>query len=588
MAIKKDQIISRIERRLGLDAERNREFAAYANIVNMKWDGVPGLKGKSWAVEFIDPTGRNLLQQSINIFSTQRPKFDILPSGPASSEDAERLERWVEWQMFKVNRRGRKEPLRESLRYSTQCNMIAGQLDCMTYWNPKFEGINDGPFSVTLHEPSTVHYEMGNYGIRWVATVSNLEASEVIDHWGTYKSASADGKKVEAAVQKIEALIDENPEQRLGYVDYVDKEKRWAFCFPVPSDQEIDEIPDRGRIDIVNGKNALPFIPWSIVEGTGDALLSPLHKGKLWVNVNRTETIKRSNAYRRAFFPLFAKEGVDGEVVMDYSGDVDIATVPVGTKLTQLVPPPLDPAFDQLSLQDRNLMAESTGLQELASVQAANVQYATINALIELKVNQLAPYKVSFEKFWSQIAELMFRWVDATDKPITGYRLENNSGQLVAGEKVNVGKDDYDPETLTITCELLANNPTDRGQRINQAVQIKQAGIKMPDDELLEGLGNIAPKVSIERWYKQQIQDMALAMMQKEKDMAMQLQMSQAQAGIQMQMQAQQNPPPTQGAPAQPANQVQGGQGVNPAMGGVPPAMNAPEQTQTSLRMEGQ
>jgi len=43
-----------------------------------------------------------------------------------------------------------------------------------------------GPFCVTVHNPRNVYYEMGKYGLKWVASVTKLYGQEIINHWSVY------------------------------------------------------------------------------------------------------------------------------------------------------------------------------------------------------------------------------------------------------------------------------------------------------------------------------------------------------------------------------------------------------------------
>ena len=97
------KIIQKIKRKYAVMKEEFKEFAAYDKIVRMEWEGIPTLKNKDWYVEYIDTTGRDIVQQSVNIFSTQHPKWNILPRGLGDIEIAKKFEKTLEWHMWKAS-----------------------------------------------------------------------------------------------------------------------------------------------------------------------------------------------------------------------------------------------------------------------------------------------------------------------------------------------------------------------------------------------------------------------------------------------------------------------------------------------------
>lgn len=582
-----DKILTRVSRRVTLDESRNSEFKAFDDMVNMEYELPSGLAGREDVVKFVDPAPHDAEKVACNIFDTYNPKWDVLPRGPDDKDSAEELERWLEWMMQRANEHGETEPFRKMMAHSLRYGMVAAQLDYLPYWQngtkdkAQKEWAGGGPFCIVLHHPSSVHYEMGSYGLRWVASVTNCPAADVIDHWEAYTD-----KKVKGALKKIDAFLEDDEEARLTVVDYTDHNKRYVSCW-ITEGEEPDLDNDAEEIVLVDEENKLPFINWVVAVGSGDPLLTTLHRGNLWTNANLTETIKRSTAFRRAFYPLLMEEGQGEEVQTDYTGATDKLIVPPGKKVTQLIPPPIDQAFNQLSAEDQGRMSQSTSMQSLLSLgnNNNNVQFATINAIIQINMTQLESYKRTMEKALKGLGKMAFKWIKFVGKSETAYRPAPGGNGLMQGQQISIGPEDFDEETLFIEAKLIPNAPTDKMQLVNMAVQLKQAGFRIPDSEAIERLGYGNPEALAERWAQEQMEQTALQQFIKERDAELQVQTQAAIMQLQLQSQGQppqEQPPQQQGqAPVMP-----GGQGMNPAMGGSSPMEAAPDMTRTAI--EGQ
>jgi hypothetical protein len=579
-------IIRKIKRQMTLKADEKADMRAYNDICEMRWDGIPDLVDKEWYVEFKDPTGRDMIQQAVNIYATHNPKWEVMPIGMGEIDEAEKKERWFEWQMQIANSHGEEAPFPKMLTHSTKFNMICVQLDYRPYWD-KSEDAKKYPFCIKPYEPTIIYDEYGSYDEPlWVAVVNNIHAVDVIEFWSEYSEGDA---RVKSSIDRVEALVKEDPEQRMMYIDYTDNKKRWVYCYPVPSDvidESLGEDFKRDIIDIMDKKNALGFINWAIARGEGDALLSPLHKGNLWMNINRSETLKRSIAFRRAFYPLFIEEGLGG-TQMDYSGDQDIAKVPTNTKLTPILPPPLDPAFNELSAQDRAMMTRSVGMDNMGGFDASNVQFATINAIIQLRLSILEPYKRTFEKACRRIATLMPKWLEATKDTVTSYRTSTSKPDvLMRGEELSFSSEDFIEGKFFVDCTVLPNNPTDRMQRVNEYSLLKQNNFPVPDSEYVERFGFGSPEVLLSRYEDQQLASATLQAKIKEiiGEADVKIAALQAKAQFEIQAQAQQGQAPPEKNPTQPATTNAQGQGFDAARGGEAPMTPSPEMTQTALR----
>jgi hypothetical protein len=606
------KLVNRIYRQQVLAADDILDYQSYDDIVAMKWDGIPNLKDEDYYVEFIDTTGRDIVQQAVNIYSTQKPKWDILPRGIGDIDTAEEFERVIEWYMWKAAQCGETRFHDESMISACKYNKICGQLEWLKGEDDYYY------FHVSIYHPSTVRYEYG-VKLNWVSVVNNVSAVSIVEKWQDYES----DKGIEAALKKIEELANDDPEQRMMYVDYTDKDRRYVYCYPV-SDTTIDDslgYDDDGKeqvdcILIQDKKNALGFINWSIARGVGDPLLAPLLKGGQYDRINDEESILRTKAMRIVFEPMYMQEGrEDADADIDYSGGQVVMKVPTGARMTKMNSTPLDPAFSQLVGQDRGSITESIGISSSASMQTgSNVQNSTLTNQIKLRLAQLDPYKKVDEQFMAGLAYLMFKWAKKKDRILKGQVLYDKNSKDPTKESYKRGEEiDIDPEkinldALYIECRILPNNENDKLQITNQISMLKQSGIHIPDDEFIEMLYMGDPSVLNAKWEKQELNSAVFQAKQKEilneVDISMQkqlqefgamLQVKTQEAMMQMQQaqaqgQGQGTPPGQQGAPAgqeaaqqgqpMPSDAAASGMGADAGMGGMPPQEMNPGMTQ--------
>lgn len=580
-------------------SEEFEDNIEYDKIVAMEYRGIPNLKDKAYYVEFIDTTGRDIIQQAVNIYSTQKPKWNVLPRGLGDLDTAKEFEKTIEWYMWKAAQKGRKRFHSEALINSCKYNKVCAQLE----WK-KDESGNEYP-CVKIYHPNTVVYEYGSE-LQWVAVVNNVTAVSVIEHWNDYAKPNwldklTAGDTIGKALKELQSLSDDDPEQRVMYIDYEDKKRRYTYFYPVTG-TEVDDsfgLDDEGKptadvVVIQDKENKNGYINWAIAEGEGDPLLAPLYKGNYYNNVNDLESLKATQLFRRAFFPMFMKHGRQGESVdVDFSGDEVVMEAPDGSQITQTVPPPLDSGFNELSAQIQGKMVNSIGISSTSSLQVSNVQHSTLQDQIKLRLAQLEPYKRVTEQVFTQIAYLIFKWAKKKDKTLQGsvlYPSKSDGKAFEQGSEVKVSPDQINLDALYITCDILANNANDRLQVTNQIAMLVQSDIPIPTSEYIEMLGLGDPDVLLERAEAEKLRRTVLAAnlqeLMNEPVKKMQMEMATFQAQLQQQMQQMQmqqqqqmaqgaNPNAGQVAPQQgmplPSDATAQGLGADASMGGIPP-----------------
>ncbi len=610
-------IIGKISRQWTLREDEREDYQAYDDIVAMKNDGIPNLRDEDYYSQFTSPIGRDIVQQATNIYSTQTPKWDILPRGLGDMDMAEKMERILEWYFWNAAQLGENRFHTQVLIHAIKYNRVCAQL----------EWLDDYNFCVKLYHPGTVVYEYGSK-LQWVATVENVYATAVIQHWRDFaeepttnearqkKSGGIYNKdKIGAALEKIEKLIEDDEEQRMMYVDYTDNKTRYVYCWPVTNDTVDDSFgyDDDGNekddlIVIQDKDNVLGFINWAVATGEGDPILAPLHKANLYQNINDAETIKRTKAYRTALEPMYLQEGASTESIeVDFSGPQVVAKAPVGSRVTKLTPTTLDPAFNELSAQDARIATNSLGVGDTANINISNVQHSTIVEQIRLKLAQLDPGKKIGEQIHVQLGKLMFMWAKKNNKILQGRRLYSKTKGLAKGTEVEIRPDDINMDALYITCKIMPNNENDKLEMVNQISMLVQSGVPIPMKEYIEMLGMGNPDVLMEEFERQDIRRTALeakktemlgeaqnllqqkmaefnAMLElKMQEMSMQMQGQMQQQQMMAQQQAQPSIPgqeaAQQGMPV-PSDQMMQGQGFNAGMGGMPPQAANPSLTQ--------
>ena len=609
-----EKILKRVSRRVTLDEDYVDDCKHYDHMVNMEWTPPDGFSMRDYIRVRISTDPHDFLKTAANIFDTHNPKWDILPRGPEDADAAEELERWLEWHMQRSNMHGGREPAREQLMHVMLYNRICIQLDYLPQWLPKDKNqwtkdqkaaMQIGPFVQTNHKPANIHYERGRYGLRWVAAVSLMPAGDVIEHWQAYAAgenekgsdeASKNRIAVRGAISQIESILDEDEEANLTVVDYTDHDTRYVACWKTAGQEaDTDIFDDKGGtqvdvIEIVNVENKLSFLNWVIEDGESDPLLFPLHKGGIWENQNILKTVQDTTVLMRAWYPLYAHTDPTGgqkPLELDFSKPTPAAELGPGENMIPLNPPQLDPGVAQLSAQNDAQAAKSVGIQSFGSLDAANVQYATINAIVQLRLTDLEPYKRTFERAASEVGKMMFLWIKETNSSQIGYRMTSKGDGKPKGQQIMVSPDTFDPEFLFVRCELMPNSPTDQLQRTNMVQMMKNMRLPVPDEEYVEFVGMGNPEALRDRFAKQEIWNAALSTfvqtMQGQAQMALQQQQQAAQQQAQPAQQSQ-NQPPAPNSPQQPSMENAGGQGFSPPQGGESPMTANPQMTQTVMQ----
>ncbi len=564
------------------------EYAAYDDMDNMIWKLPPPLSEMLEMRIDISSAPHDHLKTGCDIFNTHVPQIEILPKGPADIDFAKQREVWAEWQVAQSNQRGEKEWTREVLEQSLKYSHICAQVDYLPYWLPeesmrtkeqKAQAAVGGDFCVTLFHPSSAYGGFGKYGLTWAGTVQVKNAIDVAEHWSVYQSDMH--PSIASAIAKLRDFEDEN----VGVVDITSFQRRYVAVVPIGDSNTVtaEQIENEGnRIVILDSDNPLSFINWTIVQGRNDPLLAPLHRSGLWNNQNLIQSINTSTTLKYAMPPVRKHTSLGGKKLQErYDGTQSTIELDasIGEDVENMVLPELDNRFLELLSRNENRMGTQTGLRNLNNVDpVGNIQYATLDAFINLSMTRLQPAVRLAEKAMNQILALMFLWVKESKTISKAYIMKKGDKQ---GRSVDLSAEKFDPATNFIKVTFGQNKVGGKMQDATYYSTLKQSGAPIAWSNILEKLGEGVSEVLMSDFVDEEIVMTALQAYKDKKMLDVQLQ-SQAAMGA-MQAQAQQGTEPAQqGQTPIPFDQMQG-QENNPAVGGTPPAMGAPELTQTQI-----
>jgi hypothetical protein len=584
------RIAKKISRKMEEFVSLRDLWLAIDDMDKLRWNLPEALEKKDWALVDIDTSAHDALKSSANIFSSYLPKISVQPLHVEDGDRAERLERWLEWQLKMVDRRTGSlvwDVMKQSVTY----DVFVAQVEYLPYWMPKNKKartprqkryMRGGPFAITPHHPSSVYWEKTPYGLEWVAVAENSLASEIHDYWLPYANKNTlAGKKVMAAIKSLEVMIAEDGEARVDYFDYTDYETRLVYFYESKS---LDKEAGHGRDDavkIVDAENELGFIPWVVsVGGTTyekdpefmvDPLVATLHRSGSWKNQNLYESLQTSKVLKSWGMPdiITLTPTGDGKEI-DYTGDADALNLSPGEEARPFVKQGIDLGMREIVDRGRGRMQANLGVNALQNAGiTGNIQFATFNAQIQIALSTLSKPKRVAEQAFADIAMLFFEWLEKTGDTVVGYR-SADAGEGVekkSGFGIKVNRDEFMLDDLFVTAKMLPNNPTDRMQRMNLA-SLANDKMHIPLSSLTGDLGyEESPDYLQTKWQEEQLEFAAMTNFIEMQRAQMQLQMAQQQAQ-QPQIPNQPGNVTGQKGVDTPTNEIAQGQGFDTSQGG--------------------
>lgn len=566
------------------DRERDKAFRAYQQMYHNDWSLPAGLAEVQWIHKTISSDPHDAINAGVNVLSNTEPhvKFMPLANDTANKTRANMIENVLKWQLKSLNRRRpapvQSDAVRSALTYAAIAMNVVDldwQLKIVKEAGGNARRLNAARnysrFMVNTFNPLDVHVRYSNLMPEAVLLCQTRSASSVRDEWG-----SRVGKKLDNA-------ITEN--LNITFWDYMDYETRSIWCTASQSSGDSDTVRIMEVEDL-----GLPFLPWVALMGGSTLESDPQHQyhsmlysvymSGQWETQNVVETLVTSEAIARAAQPRISAEGQGvGKVEYDAMSPDGIVQPPIGINLKALPPQQLDPALTGIADRIGNRIDKSTVSRILMTGEVpSGTAFSSLNLLTQTAVGALKPHQKLAEQALSEMFTLMLLWVEHTGNPLTAYDTTKKN----LGAEYIIEPDTIDPKNLYVECSLVADVPTDRQQRANTAMLLKNAGL-LSIERGMEELGIDDPQTEMETIDLEKFKNNEVNLLIQQRQLELQMKVQQMQQQLAA-MQAQQQQQAQAAQQGQMQQQMQGGgQGFNPAAGGQPPIGMTPGATREQL-----
>ena len=587
------------------DAQRD-----YEAMSRLDWKPPAPLSTFAWIRPRVSPAPYDALRGAVTAFSNFMPRFTVHPltvCGATKAKDDRSLEakelanKWEHVFMWLLEDNLRRNPsfLADIVWSAVLYDEINGRpLHLPTQWKAtkRDPGAREkasqryGDYLCSIEDPKTVHVRYSSEMAEAVLGVTLRRARDIARIWNNGEVAA-----------KIKNKKDHADEFYVEF-DWVDYERRYAWCVETPNPAEIE---DKGITLFEPApwlREGVPLLPWINVAGGTKIDVAPEHQRKpllyavrqaqMWANSSIMGTIQMSQAIAEAAAPRNVVKGPGAEdVEIQYGepgGRINLTPFQVYERIQQLG---LDPQVQAAYATVEEAMKRSTTADVLVTGQplGQNQPFAGYNLQVLQAIASLGRWRSLAERFIERWAEHTLLMCHYTGGEIVGYEKGDNP--------YIIDSEDIDPENLHIKVELTNDAPTDRVQRVTAAMNLSQSpNLQMSPRSLLEYLGVTDPEAEIGEWKRHQL-DMAdfRGRLQRIESIASgqleQMAAQMAQGMIEQQMQEAQGQGPLPNNENPPGIQGVGGQGFNPAAGGMPPAMASPEgntfENQRGMTREG-
>lgn len=567
------------------DELRDKAFADYEDMYHSRWELPAEMQSLEWVRKYIDTDPHDAVEAGVRVLASLEPSITFTPlrNEPLTKRDANHIERNLLWQLKSANRRRSSsieaDVVRSALLYSAVAlNVIdldhhIKLLKSMGRDTKRMDAARRlSRFIVQTFNPRSIHTKWSTLGPQAVLLCQDRTAADVMHEWGMTK------------------LKDWEPDDVVCYNDYTDFDNRvvWVDGGQGNKDQ---------YLEILNEPHGLNFFPWvasmggsSLEEKQEDKyhpILYSIRNSGQWRSKNVVMTLAMSEVISHAASPRHVEEGPNPDhAQIDYGDPSRTAKAAPGNTLRPMPTPPIDNAMTEVADRLTAAMSKSTVSQVLQGAGLpSGTSFAAYNQATQNALGSLRPSKRLAEQALSEMFALMLMWVKQTDIPLYAY---GNDKRTDLGTNYVVEPDAFDESALYIDVKLTEQVPTDQMQRANAASMMIQS-MNYPRVYALEDVGVTDPEAAIEQSYMEQYVNFKFQQFLKAEGAQLDLQIQgmaqQMQAAQEQQMQAQQAQAQQQAVMQQSAEQqgmmgpAPGGQGFNPAMGGIPPAVAFPEGT---------
>lgn len=564
-------------------AKRNQVFKAMDNFFNSKWDLPEALSKLTYIRKTVSSDPHDALRAATQILSTVEPHFQILP--PLDDMEIkiyiDEVETYLRYIYSQAERRN--QITSDVVRCLLQYGMVAVQTANIHYQQkikPTFSpsrlraAMQHGAFTALVRKPHDVYPVISEYGLESVLLTKVYNMREFSKFWGKFDFINPD---------------DDTMEYVMVY-DYTDYERRVVWATQSATTDVIAGIDGQ---TILETENDLGFIPW-VIKTVGPAycdkpeerlnpLLKPVLDTDLWGTQNVLLTLLTSETIARAASPRIKIQGPGAnDVDVDY-GDPNKPITSETPPSMQSIEPMQPPMMDQAMVSNLELISSAIGKQTVARFiqnpeMKADVPFSSMNLIFQLGANTINPHKMVAQEAIAEIGRQFLLWTKLNDEEQwVPKKIKKENGETT-GTMIMIDPQLIDPD-YNIQVELTADVPTDRMQKIN-AASIAVQTLKMPIRRALEQIGISDPEQAIREREAERVAENEVEITMKERQAESEMNMQAKMMQMQMMQQQLQQPVPQQ--QADPFGNL-GGQGFNPAMGGSPPAMGAPEMTREQV-----
>jgi hypothetical protein len=248
-----------------------------------------------------------------------------------------------------------------------------------------------------------------------------------------------------------------------------------------------------------------------------------------------------------------------------------------------MAPPMLDRAMEEMITGFQGQIYKSTVSQILQNADIpAGTAFSTLNLATQTALGSLKPAKDLAQCGVREILTQFLLWTKYSGETLYAY----GTGKEDNGMNLSLDPDTIDPTAIYIDVDLKPDVPTDRQQRANTAAMaVQQLGYSK--ESALDDMGVEDPALEMRKGYHEKLLDNQIGLIIAEQQAQLQMKVQEATMQMQMAMQQAQQQmtmpqggqAPGGGMPTPQAGMNMGGQQMNPALGGQPPAQANPGAT---------
>jgi hypothetical protein len=569
---------------LSADASRNAAFNAYESIVHCNWELPADLREYEGIRKTISTDGQDAVMAGVRVLSSLEPGISYMPllDNYPNRAKANEIERILKWHLKSANGRRPASIVRDVVRSA----LIYDEVDCQVvdvdYQIKLCEDLKAnasrykavqryGRFMVNGYNPKHVHTRRSNYMPEAVLLCVTKKAREVMAEWGDRAKNLKEAAEGDANVK---------------YYDYCDYDRRVIW---------VDDVKDWNGV-IMDEPTNMPFLNgWiSVVGGTNleegeehkrQPILYSMYTSGNWDTLNVLRTIQVYKVIAHGMSPTILEQGPISESTTEisYDGSEPVAKITPGNQAQPMAPPMLDRAMEEMITGFQGQIYKSTVSQILQNADIpAGTAFSTLNLATQTALGALKPAKDLAQCGVREILTQFLLWTKYSGETLYAY----GTGKEDNGMNLSLDPDTIDPTAIYIDVDLKPDVPTDRQQRANTAAMaVQQLGYSK--ESALDDMGVEDPALEMRKGYHEKLLDNQIGLIIAEQQAQLQMKVQEATMQMQMAMQQAQQQmtmpqggqAPGGGMPTPQAGMNMGGQQMNPALGGQPPAQANPGAT---------